>query len=122
MKSVLNKVQMGVMAVILIASLGAVQVNRMLNMHYHLDDYGRLVTHYHPYDKADDKGPLKTHGHGKCDLTTPVGSIDLSVFSIQPLFIQAPEETIIYYSFSIPINGEEGIHLFRGRAPPSITI
>jgi len=122
MKRALVKVQMLLVVAVLIATLGAVQVNRMVNTHYHLDDSGRLVTHSHPYDKSDDTGPFKTHGHGKCDLSTPVGSIDMTILSVLTFFFQPPAETIVYYSFSLPVWGEEGQHLFRGRAPPSITV
>jgi hypothetical protein len=122
MKRVLVKVQMSLVVAVLIATLGAVQVNRMVNTHYHLDDSGRLVTHSHPYDKSDDTGPFKTHGHGKCDITTPVGSIDMTILSVLTFFFQPSAETKVYYSFTLPIWGEEGQHLFRGRAPPSFTV
>jgi hypothetical protein len=122
MKRVLKKVRVVLVVMILIATFGAVQVNRMVNTHYHLDDSGRLVTHSHPYDKSDDTGPFKTHGHGKCDITTPVGSIDMTVLSVQTLAFQSPDEAEVYYSFLLPVSGEEGQHLFRGRAPPHINV
>ena len=122
MMSFLKKVQLVLVVMILIATFGAVQVNRMVNTHYHLDDSGRLVTHSHPYDKSDDTGPFKTHGHGKCDITTPVGSIDMTVLLVQTFFFQSSAETVVYYSFALPVWGEEGQHLFRGRAPPHITV
>lgn len=122
MTRVLKKVQVVLVVVILIATFGAVQVNRTVNTHYHLDDSGRLVTHSHPYDKSNDTGPFKTHGHGNCPITMPVGSIDMTVLSVHTFFFHAPAETGFFYSFAFAVWGEEGQHLFRGRAPPHITI
>lgn len=111
-----------VAAIMMIAALGVFQFNRTSNLHYHVDDYGRVVSHSHPYDKSKDAGPFKTHSHGKCDITIPSGSIDMSVAEWSPAILQAPSEEVRQYTDYLVSREQDGLHPIRGRAPPSITI
>jgi hypothetical protein len=122
MQKLLIKVQLVIAISVLITILAAVQVNRTANMHYHIDFSGRLITHYHPYDKSGDASPVKTHNHGTCDITTPVGVIELSLPELLSVVYFESSREIQFENFDLIINCTEGQNLFRGRAPPSISI
>lgn len=111
-----------VAAVLMIAALVTVQFNRTANLHYHVDDSGRVVSHSHPYDKTDDTGPYKAHSHGRHDLTTPSGAIDMSVAEWSPVTIQSPSVEVKQVIAYLASREQDGLHPIRGRAPPSITI
>ncbi|MFO7573912.1 MAG: hypothetical protein R6W67_01980 [Bacteroidales bacterium] len=121
MKRRFNKVMVAA-AVLMIAALVMVQFNRTGNLHYHVDDSGRVVSHSHPYNKNDDSGPVKTHSHGKHNLTIPSGAIDMSVAEWSPVTVQAPSLEVIQIYAYLVSREQDGLHPIRGRAPPSLTI
>lgn len=122
MKKRFNRLMVLAAAVIMIGALGMVQFNRTANLHYHVDDFGRVVTHSHPYDKTDDTGPFQTHTHGKHDLTIPSGSIDMSVAEWSLVMLQAPADEVRQTIVYLASREQEVLHLIRGRAPPAYTI
>ena len=109
-------------AFLMIAALVMVQFNRTANLHYHVDDSGRVVSHSHPYDKTDDTGPFQTHTHGKHDLTIPSGAIDMSVAEWSPVTVQSPSVEVKQVFAYLVSREQDGLHPIRGRAPPSLTI
>lgn len=109
-------------AFLLIGVFGLVQFNRIANLHYHYDERGIIFSHSHPYDKSDDSGPVKSHGHGKCHLSIPTGIAELTMPADSPLFNLVPAKPA-----PLKAHTERGIEnpeilCPAGRSPPSIVI
>ena len=109
-------------AVLIIAALGMVQFNKTANLHFHVDSYGRVISHSHPYDKSNDADPIKTHTHGKFDLTIMSGSVEMSVADWSLVTIQVPSVEVKQVFEYLPSREQDGLHQIRGRAPPFFTI
>ncbi|HTN68787.1 MAG TPA: hypothetical protein VLZ33_04925, partial [Dysgonamonadaceae bacterium] len=52
----------------MIGLTGILIVNIIVFTHIHQLDDGTIVEHAHPYKKADDSAPLKTHHHSNAEL------------------------------------------------------
>ena len=122
MRSTFKKGMIVTAAVFIIAALGLLQFNKTANLHYHIDGYGLVVSHSHPYDKSNDAEPYKTHPHGRFDLTIMSGSVDMSVAEWPHPQVKAPSSDPIQF-YSCLVSGEQDVlHPISGRAPPFITI
>lgn len=47
---------------------GSTLVNHMVYYHSHITSNGKLISHAHPYNKSQDKSPIKSHHHSTIDL------------------------------------------------------
>lgn len=102
----------------MILLLGICIANKGINTHSHKLENGTVVTHAHPYNKAKDSQPFKTHHHTSFEfllleglnvlfLSTFLILISLIAFKIiRPYF----DRKILYFHLSAPLN--------FGRAPP----
>ncbi len=51
------------LVILAVAILGFLMVNSSCFMHSHVASDGTIYAHSHPYNKADDPGPIKKHSH-----------------------------------------------------------
>jgi hypothetical protein len=94
-------------------------LNKAVFTHSHLTPDGRLITHAHPFDKANDNQPVKSHYHSLAE-TVVLQQLEL-IFPIIALlfgllstwFIQQIWEYVqILFSIKYPKS-------ISGRAPPA---
>lgn len=99
----------------------ALQVfNNTFYLHTHVTEQGIVVSHAHPYNKADDSEPVKAHRH-TMDQLLVLASFDFlfPVVFLVLLLIGFRDEKV----FSLNVNRElrpACIILKKGRAPPAI--
>ena len=53
----------------LIAVMGMLTLNQSANLHTHILNDGTIVTHAHPYQKANDTEPVTSHSHSMKEYT-----------------------------------------------------
>lgn len=47
---------------------GLIVCNKVFNTHTHIQTNGVIVSHAHPFDKASDDKPVKSHHHGSLEI------------------------------------------------------
>jgi len=94
--------------------------NKVFFIHTHLDSYGNIITHSHPYDKNGDKLPVKSHHHAQAVLAF-MGMAEQSVMPSESTGNECadPREATIYVtyfsSYTLP-----DLSTNQGRGPPVI--
>ena len=105
-----------------IGLMGMLIVNKIAFTHIHKLDDGTIIEHAHPYNKADDSAPLKTHNHSNAEL--------LFFYNLNILFLAAFIALGVILSvkkkkFSFNLILEYAlchIDLHKERAPPHMII
>jgi hypothetical protein len=115
---IVNKIIIKAAAFVMIGIMAMMIANRAVFMHTHQLADGTIIEHAHPYDRAHDTNPFKSHHHTRTELVFldsfkvlfPILFFLLTVcfspVSSRPLAI-----TPIHYSSAC-------ISLYLGRAPP----
>jgi hypothetical protein len=94
--------------------------NKVFFIHTHLDSYGNIITHSHPYNKNGDKLPVKSHHHTQAVLAF-MGMAEQSVMPSESTGNECPDppEATIYVtyfnSYTLP-----DLSTNQGRGPPVI--
>ncbi|MDD4730192.1 MAG: hypothetical protein PHN55_15755 [Dysgonamonadaceae bacterium] len=68
MKMTVNNKAKILITLFMIGLMGMLIVNTIVFTHIHQLDDGTIVEHAHPYNKANDSAPLKTHHHSNAEL------------------------------------------------------
>jgi hypothetical protein len=92
--------------------------NRALFTHTHKLQDGTFIEHAHPFDKAGDKAPLKSHQHTGSEFMF-LQHLGLLFFEALILLIAAPfviNKSVVTYSTTKP--ALILLYADKGRAPP----
>jgi len=108
--------------IFMVAGFGLVQFNRTANLHYHLDEYGILVAHSHPYNKSADTAPVKAHGNGKLHMSIPAGPSEMPVSEVACFALIIPVTIFRKMPEAVSLRLNHVSQVLRGRAPPVVTI
>lgn len=84
-----------IVALLMLAGVCILLVNKIIFIHSHRTIDGIIITHYHPYNKSNDTEPFKSHHHSNTEFY-----IHENLKVLLPL-------VIIYYAFItlfIPFN------------------
>ena len=107
------------LTLILFGILFLVQVlNKAVFTHSHLTPDSRLITHAHPFDKANDNQPVKSHYHSLAE-TVVLQQLEL-IFPIIALSFGLLKSNVCM-QIRIPVRIASYInypHSISGRAPP----
>ncbi|MFO8233933.1 MAG: hypothetical protein R6U04_00820 [Bacteroidales bacterium] len=112
-----NKITKLLFAYLIIGSIAFMVVNRAIFIHAHEKD-GTVIFHAHPYDKANDTQPIKSHHHSDpefifiehLELLFPLLFLFFALFYNEGNKKHKPELQTQYYCEFIPV--------YLGRAPP----
>jgi len=103
----------------LIVALFAVQIaTRATYMHSHQLADGRVICHAHPYDKASDSKPFKSHHHTQTEILfmEQLGNLFVSVFLTVSLVLVIREVSFRKYFSNITV--PSCVITLKDRAPP----
>ncbi|MEA3478395.1 MAG: hypothetical protein U9R60_09470 [Bacteroidota bacterium] len=67
MSKLVNKITIQAFAYLVIGIMGILIANKAVFMHTHKMADGTIAVHSHPYNKANDSNPFKTHHHQKVE-------------------------------------------------------
>jgi hypothetical protein len=94
--------------------------NKVFFIHTHLDSYGNIITHSHPYNKNSDKLPVKSHHHTQAVLAF-IGMAEQSVMPSESIGNECPDSPVAtiyityFNSYTLP-----DLSTNQGRGPPVI--
>ena len=118
MKLTINNRPKKLITLFMIGLMGMFIVNIIVFTHIHQLDDGTIVEHAHPYNKANDTAPLKTHHHSNAELFFFQNSNILflvAFIALSATFYIKKEKNNFYLIFEHSLSY---INLHKGRAPP----
>lgn len=105
----------------MITVIFSITVNKVLFFHSHIDSYGRIVYHAHPYNKSGDQAPYKTHHHNNTELIISQSLYNL-ISSTSIILITAPYIKIKqYFKLKERQYSSDFLSPSAGRSPPTIS-
>ena len=121
MKSTVNNSVLKLITYFMIGVMGVFIVNKIVFTHVHQLDDGTIVKHAHPYNKANDATPYKTHHHSNADLVffQNLSTLFLVAFFVLGLVLFVRKEKV---NFRLAVeHALVYISLHKGRAPPILS-
>lgn len=94
--------------------------NKVIYLHTHINNLGKIVTHSHPFNKSSDNQPVKSHHHSNAAIAF-LSQAEISVMNSNIQYVEPPDSG---HDFLRPIlfNVYTPAVTFglSGRAPPVI--
>lgn len=100
--------------------MGLMIANKGIYTHSHISIEGKIYTHAHPYNKASDSNPYKSHHHSRTDLLfyQHIDSLFFTVFVIALLTLVLRQIGSEYFIEELYVTSFTST--FSGRAPPHL--
>ena len=118
MKMRIKNTAVKTVALLMVTLIAMLTFNQSVFIHTHQLNDGTVVTHAHPYNKANDSAPIKSHHHTLKEFLnlnhTTVLFLSLCIALASLWF----SKHIIKYDSRSPLYQNERLSCSPGRAPP----
>ena len=113
-----NIIMKSLLSCLMLALFAFQIVTRTIYSHSHKLHNGQIIHHSHPYNKANDAEPFKTHSHTQTEIffIGQLGNLLLTFVLTLCLVVVCKEVSFKKYYFKITVTGSLITH--QGRAPP----
>lgn len=120
MKLTINNSAKKLISLLIIGLTGMLIANKIVFTHIHKLDDGTIVEHAHPYNKANDSDPLKTHHHSNAELLffNNLNILFLIAFVALGVLFSVKKKRSSFYLKLTPWLTH--INLHKERAPPAL--
>jgi hypothetical protein len=118
-RKTIQKQFISIVAILLMGIVALQLVNKSVYLHSHVLPDGRLVAHSHPYDKAADDQPFKSHHHKQTEFVLLELLNLLYRFSLSGLVLVGFIAGFTYIHSSHFSIIERVINKLNDRAPPA---